>query len=79
MDEVAAVKWGGSGTLIFGYLPHLPIEFPGILAYAKDADEFVRLSCRGYAGWRRDEWAYSPLFICGKFPGFLGHFLRFWG
>jgi len=20
-------------------------------------------------GWRRDEWAHSPLFICGKFPG----------
>jgi hypothetical protein len=77
MDEVAAVKWGGSGTLIFGYLPHLPIEFPGILAYAKDADEFVRLSCRGYAGWRRDEWAYSPLFICGKFLVFLRHFPLF--
>jgi hypothetical protein len=30
MDEVAAVKWGGSGTLIFGYLPYLPIEFSGI-------------------------------------------------
>jgi hypothetical protein len=69
MDGMAAVKWGGSGALIFGYLPYLPIEFPGILAYAEDADEFVRLSCREHAGWRRDEWAYSPLFICGKFPG----------
>jgi hypothetical protein len=47
----------------------LPIEFPGILAYAEDADEFVRLNCREHTGWRRDEWAYSPLFICGKFPG----------
>jgi hypothetical protein len=66
-------------ALIFGNLPYLPIEFPGILAYAEDADEFVRLNCREHTGWRRDEWAYSPLFICGKFPGFLGHFLRFWG
>jgi ribosome maturation factor RimP len=30
------------------------------------ADEFVRPSCRGYAGWRREEWAYSPLFLWGK-------------
>jgi hypothetical protein len=44
------------------------VEFSGILAYAEDADEFVRLSCREFAGWRRDEWAYSPLFICGIFP-----------
>jgi hypothetical protein len=46
------------------------VDFPRILAYAKDADEFVRLSCRDRAGWRRDEWAYGPLFICGKFPDF---------
>jgi hypothetical protein len=44
------------------------VEYSGILAYAEDADEFVRLSCREFAGWRRDEWAYSPLFICGIFP-----------
>jgi hypothetical protein len=44
----------------------LCIEFPRISPYAKDADEFVRLSCREFAGWRRDEWAYSPLFIWGK-------------
>jgi hypothetical protein len=31
------------------------------------ADEFVRLSCREHAGWRRDEWAHSPLFIWCKF------------
>ncbi len=31
------------------------------------ADEFVRLSCREDAGWRRDEWAHSPLFIWCKF------------
>jgi hypothetical protein len=78
MDSVAAVKWGDNDSLIFGYLPNLPIEFPCNLAYAKDADEFVRLSCREHTGWRRDEWAYSPLFICGKFPGFWGHFPRFW-
>jgi hypothetical protein len=53
------------------------IDIPGILAYAEDADEFVRLNCRGYAGWRREEWAYSPLFICGKFPDFLGKFPLF--
>jgi hypothetical protein len=50
--------------------PRFYIDIPGILAYAKHADEFVRLSCRVYAGWRRDEWAYSPLFICGKFSVF---------
>ena len=72
MDGVTAVKWGGSGSLIFGSLLNLSIEFPGILAYAEDADEFVRLSCRDRTGWRRDEWAYSPLFICGKFLGFRG-------
>ena len=45
------------------------IEFPWKTPYAKDADEFVRLSCRGSAGWRRDEWAYSPLFIwCKSLP-----------
>ena len=47
--------------------PQLRIEICVILAYAKDADEFVRLSCRGHAGWRRDEWAYSPLFIWANF------------
>jgi hypothetical protein len=56
---------------------HFPIEFPPILAYAKDADEFVRQDCRDRTGWRRDEWAYSPLFICGKFPRFGGYFPRF--
>jgi hypothetical protein len=56
---------------------HIFIEFPRILAYAKDADEFVRLSCRDHTGWRRDEWAYGPLFICGKFPRFSGYFPRF--
>ena len=42
------------------------------------ADEFVRLMCRVYAGWRREEWAYSPLFICGKYLDFWGDFLRIW-
>src|SRR5271157_3880499 len=26
----------------------------------------ARLFYRGRTGWRRDEWADSPLFICGK-------------
>jgi len=56
----------------------LRIEFPGILAYAKDADEFVRLSCRGHAGWRRDEWAYSPLFIWANFLLDLHRNCRIW-
>jgi hypothetical protein len=43
------------------------IEFPCETPYAGVADEFVRLSCRDCAGWRRDEWAYSPLFIWCKF------------
>jgi hypothetical protein len=46
-----------------------PIEFPGKFAYAKDADEFVRHATRERTGWRREEWAHSPLFICGKFRG----------
>jgi hypothetical protein len=49
--------------------PHLPIDFTPNSPYAKSADEFVRLSCREHTGWRRDEWAYSPLFICSKGPG----------
>jgi len=36
--------------------------------YSKYADEFVRQVCREYAGWRRDEWAYSPLFIWVEIP-----------
>jgi hypothetical protein len=53
------------------------VDFPRILAYAKDADEFVRLSCRDRAGWRRDEWAYGPLFICGKITKFRADFPGF--
>lgn len=34
--------------------------------YDNDADEFVRRNCRDRTGWRRDEWAYSPLFIWGN-------------
>jgi len=46
------------------------VVFPHILTYAKDADEFVRQNtCRERTGWRREEWAHSPLFICGKFTG----------
>jgi ribosome maturation factor RimP len=55
--------------------PPVPIEFPGISPYSKDADEFVRLSCRGFAGWRRDEWAHSPLFIWRKL---LAKFAAVW-
>ena len=46
----------------------MSVEFPDESQYSRDANEFVRCICRGYAGWRRDEWAYSPLFIWGKFP-----------
>ena len=65
-------------------LRNFHVEFSSFSAYAKDADEFVRLSCRGYAGWRRDEWAYSPLFIWGKCSGLEADFsscgcLGFWG
>jgi hypothetical protein len=42
------------------------VEIRRKFAYDNDADEFVRPSCRDQAGWRRDEWAYSPLFIWGK-------------
>ena len=51
-------------------LSWLPIEFPGKIAYPNHADEFVRLIYRCVrTGWRRDEWAYSPLFIWGKTMG----------
>src|SRR5580658_1631143 len=53
----------GSAGLEFRPRGRRRIEFCGDSPYSKRADEFVRLSCRGYAGWRRDEWAYSPLFI----------------
>jgi hypothetical protein len=52
--------------LASAYFRRDAIEFRGIWPYSKEADEFVRLSCRGYAGWRRDEWAQSPLFIWRK-------------
>jgi ribosome maturation factor RimP len=48
------------------------LEFSAKSPYDNDADEFVRHGCRVYAGWRRDEWAHSPLFIWanswGKIP-----------
>ena len=42
------------------------VENCGKWPYDNHADEFVRPSCREQAGWRRDEWAHSPLFIWGK-------------
>jgi hypothetical protein len=47
--------------------PQQVVDFSPILGYRKDTDEFLRLSCRDRTGWRRDEWAYSPLFIWAKF------------
>ncbi len=38
------------------------IEFPGETPYAGVADEFVRLSCRECAGWRRDGVGFQPTF-----------------
>jgi hypothetical protein len=46
----------------------IPIEFRGKSRYSGGADEFVRQGfIRVRTGWRREEWAYCPLFICGKF------------
>jgi len=45
------------------------VEFPAVWTYPRVADEFVRQECRGFAGWRREEWAYSPLFLWTQ----LGH------
>ena len=42
------------------------IEFPSIPPYPREADTFVRFGCRERSGWRRDEWAHSPLFIWNK-------------
>jgi hypothetical protein len=44
------------------------VEFPQKTPYPSYADEFVRLKSREFSGWRRDEWAQSPLFIWSKVP-----------
>ena len=44
------------------------VVFPEEWTYSIDADAFVRQVCRECAGWRRDEWAYSPLFIWVENP-----------
>jgi hypothetical protein len=44
------------------------VECRGKSRYYGNADEFVRQGfIRVRTGWRREEWAYCPLFICGKF------------
>ena len=46
----------------------MPIEFRANRGILADADEFVRQGfIRVRTGWRREEWAHRPLFICGKF------------
>jgi hypothetical protein len=42
------------------------VEFPWISLYSKDATRLSAGFFRVRTGWRRDEWAESPLFICGK-------------
>jgi hypothetical protein len=51
-----------------GLPPGQVVEIRGKWPYDNSADEFVRPCCREQAGWRRDEWAYSPLFIWGERP-----------
>jgi len=44
-----------------------PLNFPairGILAVQTNLSD--RVFIRVHTGWRREEWAYRPLFICGK-------------
>jgi hypothetical protein len=43
------------------------VEIRGNSPYHENADEFIRREFRDRTGWRRDEWAHSPLFICGNF------------
>ena len=43
------------------------VEIRGKSPYHENADEFIRWDYRDRTGWRRDEWAHSPLFICGNF------------
>jgi hypothetical protein len=43
------------------------VEIRGKSTYHENADEFIRREFRDRTGWRRDEWAHSPLFICGNF------------
>jgi hypothetical protein len=43
------------------------VEFRAKSPYDNYADEFIRWDYRERTGWRRDEWAHSPLFICGNF------------
>jgi hypothetical protein len=42
------------------------VEFPWISLYSKNATRLSAGFFRVRTGWRRDEWAESPLFICGK-------------
>jgi len=47
--------------------PSSMVEFPKDSRYSKHANAFVcQAFYRARTGWRRDEWADSPLFICGK-------------
>jgi hypothetical protein len=46
--------------------PSLPVEFPCISLYPENATRLSAGLFRVRTGWRRDEWAYRPLFICGK-------------
>ena len=63
----SSVLWPSDRTLLRLGVATGAVEFPGNSPYPKDADEFVRIIRRELTGWRRDEWANSPLFIWGKF------------
>ncbi len=42
------------------------VEFPWTSLYSENATRLSAGFFRVRTGWRRDEWAESPLFICGK-------------
>jgi hypothetical protein len=50
--------------------PSSPLNFPRNPRMLRmQTNLSARSTCRERTGWRREEWAHSPLFICGKFTG----------
>ena len=63
--EPGLILRGISESVKIGGSSRRSIEFPGVWTYSIHADEFVRPAVRKPEG-RREEWAYSPLFLWGK-------------
>jgi ribosome maturation factor RimP len=60
------IEMRGRVTQISALPPPQVVEFPRISLYSESATRLSAGFFRVRTGWRRDEWAESPLFICGK-------------